>query len=330
MQGGFSTFPDILGADTSGRGRGIMTARKFRAQRRSRLLLILFLVLLTMALTAAGTLLYLTEFRPDIGYGLHDRFLGRRESLPLTEAEGETQTRMVPLQDIREGTAEGILYQNSLWLVNNEHRIDEELPLMLAEYEETELLFDRTAIPALHNLLAAARKETGDKVYLMSAYRTEEEQREEYRLDPLVAAAPGASEHQTGLAVDLYVYQKAQREFITAKAGRFIQEHAAEYGFIIRYPFGKEKITGIPYEPWHIRYVGKPHARVMYANRWTLEEYLEKLETGRTYVADGVPILRTEERDGSLAIPSDWGTVTVSADNMGGFILTGEPIDALQ
>ncbi len=294
-------------------------------RRSHHLLFALSIVFLLVLFLLAGGILYVTMARPDIGYGLRDSLFGRREPLALAEIRVEdTAMEPVPLAEIQEGKREGIRYQNSLWLVNTAHTLASDAELLLEEYKDTELLLDRSAAAGLQELLDQAQKATGDKVYLMSTYRTWEEQEEEYRNDPKLAAPAGASEHQTGLAIDLYVYQKAQREFITSKAGVWIQEHAHEYGFIIRYPFGKESVTGIAYEPWHIRYVGKPHAALMYANRWTLEEYVERLDPGRFYSAGGYAFTRQLPQDGALSVPADWENVTVSADNTGAYILTGE------
>ena len=91
-------------------------------------------------------------------------------------------------------------------------------------------------------------------------------------------AFPGCSEHQTGLAMDL-AKAAPSIDFIRPDfpydgiCGRF-RAIAADYGFIERYPAGKEKITGIAAEPWHFRYVGAPHALIMQEYDWTLEEYV--------------------------------------------------------
>ncbi|GHU82993.1 hypothetical protein FACS1894196_2180 [Clostridia bacterium] len=84
-------------------------------------------------------------------------------------------------------------------------------------------------------------------------------------------ALPGASEHHTGLAFDITV---AGRSFATTEQSRWLSEHCWDYGFIIRYAADKEAITGISAEPWHIRYVGQPHAQSMREKNWCLEEYL--------------------------------------------------------
>lgn len=85
------------------------------------------------------------------------------------------------------------------------------------------------------------------------------------------SARPGHSEHQTGLALDV---NYASSWFDTTKEAKWIADHCAEYGFIIRYPKGKEDKTGYMYESWHIRYLGKDLAKKVTDSGLTLEEYL--------------------------------------------------------
>lgn len=90
------------------------------------------------------------------------------------------------------------------------------------------------------------------------------------------SARPGTSEHQTGLSLDVATVDRVHyldQAFGTDPAGKWLAEHAHEYGFIIRYPEGKESVTGYMYEPWHIRYVGKDLATQLYTNKQTMEEF---------------------------------------------------------
>lgn len=90
------------------------------------------------------------------------------------------------------------------------------------------------------------------------------------------SAMPGTSEHETGLAIDVTTQDgacAAQDCFGDTNEAAWLAEHAHEYGFIIRYPEGKENITGYKYEPWHIRYVGVDAATEIYETKSTLEEY---------------------------------------------------------
>ena len=85
-------------------------------------------------------------------------------------------------------------------------------------------------------------------------------------------AIPGYSEHELGLAVDINAdKERSYGEEVYC----WLAENAWRYGFILRYPQGKEEITGIDYEPWHYRYVGYEAAKTIYEEDITLEEYLE-------------------------------------------------------
>ena len=90
---------------------------------------------------------------------------------------------------------------------------------------------------------------------------------------------PGASEHQLGLAIDIISdnYASLDEGFANTEAGKWLAEHSYEYGFILRYPQGKEYITGVEYEPWHFRYVGKEAAAVITKDGICLEEFIEGL-----------------------------------------------------
>lgn len=91
----------------------------------------------------------------------------------------------------------------------------------------------------------------------------------------------GKSEHQTGLAMDetsRSVNLEITEEFGETKEGKWVKENAHRACFIIRYPIGKESITGYQYEPWHLRYVGKEKVSAIYENELTLEEYFQKVK----------------------------------------------------
>lgn len=96
---------------------------------------------------------------------------------------------------------------------------------------------------------------------------------------------PGYSEHHTGLAVDVvdqdwydsYSTQVLDASYSDQPGAKWIAENAAKYGFIIRYPKDRQDITGITYEPWHIRYVGKENAEYITKHNLTLEEFLKQL-----------------------------------------------------
>lgn len=94
-------------------------------------------------------------------------------------------------------------------------------------------------------------------------------------------APPGTSDHHTGLALDIVTpsNQVLDDNFADTDAAKWMAAHSWEYGFVIRFPKDKTDITGIAYESWHLRYVGRDHARVMTENNFCLEEYIEALNS---------------------------------------------------
>mgnify|MGYP003293005532 CR=1 FL=1 len=96
-------------------------------------------------------------------------------------------------------------------------------------------------------------------------------------------AYPGTSEHQTGFAIDISckkINNKLKEEFADTKEGIWILNNCYKYGYIIRYPYGYERITGYNFEPWHIRYIGIQHSLNMNKHQIkTLEEYKQYLKT---------------------------------------------------
>lgn len=139
----------------------------------------------------------------------------------------------------------------------------------------------------LAKLYSAGRKQ-GHTLYALSAYRSYNTQKSIYNYwlnargkayASKYVALPGHSEHQTGLAVD--ITSKRMRfgldeSFDQTPEGKWLINNAHRYGFILRYPKGKERITGYNYEPWHLRYVGVKEATVMKKNNWTFEEWWSK------------------------------------------------------
>lgn len=115
-------------------------------------------------------------------------------------------------------------------------------------------------------------------------------------------ALPGCSEHQTGLAIDLGEHRPdldfIRPQFPDTGVFRTFRRRASEYGFILRYPEDKTNITGIQFEPWHFRYVGWPHARLMEREGLVLEEYIRLLED---YPESG-PHLRFQEQGRSFEL----------------------------
>ncbi|MCR1934721.1 M15 family metallopeptidase [Clostridium tepidum] len=144
----------------------------------------------------------------------------------------------------------------------------------------------REASEALENLFQEAKKEniillgvSGYRnynyqvnVYNNSVYRNGKEHADNY------VAQPGASEHQTGLAMDIVSteYINLDENFVNTKAYKWLKQNCYKHGFIIRYPKEKEYVTGYKFEPWHIRYVGVEAATEIMNRGITLEEYIQE------------------------------------------------------
>lgn len=142
----------------------------------------------------------------------------------------------------------------------------------------------KEAAKSLEKMFKAAEKKK-IILYGVSGYRSYARQKQIYDLNvarrgksatDTVSARPGSSEHQTGLTIDISAQSvgcQLSQAFGDTKEGKWVAKNAHKYGYIVRYPDGKSKITGYHYEPWHIRYVGIPVATYLYKNKLTLEEY---------------------------------------------------------
>ena len=148
-------------------------------------------------------------------------------------------------------------------------------------------------MPDLEKLVAAARN-AGVTIYVGLGYRSYATQASLFTSNVRqhgeakanrFSSRPGHSEHQSGLAVDFGGIDRAcwmEDCFEQTTASKWLAAHAHEYGFILRYPKGKEKITGYQYEPWHFRYVGRELAGALHQSGLTMEEawsYIEKAMT---------------------------------------------------
>ncbi len=178
-------------------------------------------------------------------------------------------------------------------LINSENRLPDGYQPFLAEVVDGYYL-ERQAAHAMKRMICDAAC-SGIKLRVFSAYRSvayqcglfdEDMNRyvkmgysndEAYKKTAQSIALPGSSEHNAGLAVDLSTIEwvgEITEEFEKTDEFRWLYENACRYGYILRYPRGKEHITGITYEPWHYRYVGIPHSVFISRHNITLEEYL--------------------------------------------------------
>ena len=148
--------------------------------------------------------------------------------------------------------------------------------------------FDERIVDDMQEFAQAARDE-GLSVFLSSGYRSYGTQSYLYRrkvdeygeaVAQTIVARPGTSEHQTGLCCDITdrYYEMKDASLENTELYQWMSEHCGEYGFIVRFPKGKEEVTGIIYEPWHFRYVGEEAATYIMEHDLTLEEFLELYE----------------------------------------------------
>lgn len=186
-----------------------------------------------------------------------------------------------------------------LILINKQHSIpdgyEEEVPLGNISTMKGIMHCDERIIDDLLDMIQAA-KDDGVTLAICSPYRDLQYQEmlfnrkirkymkrglsymEAYQLASQAVTVPNASEHQIGLALDIVTdtYVALNEGFAKTAAGKWLAENSCKYGFILRYPKGKEDITGIEYEPWHFRYVGAEAATLITEQGITLEEFWEE------------------------------------------------------
>ncbi|MBD5542871.1 MAG: M15 family metallopeptidase [Lachnospiraceae bacterium] len=201
------------------------------------------------------------------------------------------------LEGVSENSVKGQLSSDDwqLVLINKHHSIPDDYTFTLGTIRGG-MQCDERIIPELMEMLQAA-KEDGVSLIVCSPYRDMNRQQvlferkikaymrqgysylEAYQISSQTVTVPGASEHQIGLAIDFLCkgYSSLNEGFADTEGGRWLAAHGHEYGFVLRYPKGKEYITGIEYEPWHYRYVGKEAAAIMTERGLTLEEFIEEL-----------------------------------------------------
>ncbi len=158
------------------------------------------------------------------------------------------------------------------------------------QVSNTNIALTDEALTSMNAMADAFYAETGSsEMIIVSGYRNVEDQRRIYNdrvasqgeeLAALYVATPTYSEHHTGLAMDLSFYTADGKSVAVEEYeyGSWIDEHCAEFGFVLRYPSDKIDITKIGYESWHYRYVGIPHAAIMTSRNLCLEEYIDEIK----------------------------------------------------
>lgn len=315
--------------------------RKFRRRAKGRLLLSLCFACLIVGLLGVG---FAKMIRLATNPVHHDLTHVTTSNSQVDAAKYSTVTK-----------TEADMRQGDLICVNEQHHYDfpQNDDRMVSVYfskndnyvvKDKNVMLQKHAINALNDMLTDFVKESGKKdVMVVSGYRTEKYQQsvwvrsvndngrphtEEY------VAKPGASEHHTGLVLDFSIFRGGDDILDYMGTGKYawINENAHRYGYVVRYKDDKEKVTGISYEPWHFRYVGKPHAYLMEKENLCLEEYVESLKNyafGKEHIQVTDEHKQTYEiyyvksggKKTDVPVPKD-KHYTISGNNIDGFIVT--------
>jgi zinc D-Ala-D-Ala carboxypeptidase len=265
---------------------------------------LLFTITLLLAITISGCSTLSSAGRnendidlPQSGHNANEGKLGKSVGTGRSDSMGAPDTTQQPhVKDKPNPKAIAVIANPELIavLVNKSNKLPEGYKPEHLVYPDVKFIFNekiekrmmrKDAADALKDLFEAA-EEDGIELAGVSAYRSHERQKQLFesyvRRDGdakarTYSAVPGTSEHETGLAIDVTGSDgkcAAEDCFAGTPEAKWIEDHAHEYGFIVRYPKGKKRITGYKYEPWHIRYVGVKTASDIYGKSITLEEYI--------------------------------------------------------
>ncbi|MFJ7756403.1 VanY-A/VanY-F/VanY-M family D-Ala-D-Ala carboxypeptidase [Peribacillus muralis] len=230
------------------------------------------------------------------------------------------------------------IYQGNLLLVNSEYPVHQKSVksdiLDLFGHKEltkgygildSEMKLSENVAQEFLKMISAAEKDGVHHFLINSGYRDLNEQREIYqKAGPDYALPAGYSEHNLGLSLDV---GSSQMKMSEAPEGKWIEKNAWKYGFILRYPRDKIDITGIQYEPWHIRYVGLPHSAIMHKKNFALEEYLKylKKEKMASAIVNGIKYTisyYSVSENMTIKVPKN-NNYDISGNNIDGVIVTG-------
>ena len=229
-----------------------------------------------------------------------------------------------------------------LLLVNKNHPVDKShKPTDLVSLGHEEYRMRSEAGEMMVAMLDACKAETGKRPVLVSGYRSYNRQNstfnirmnkklsqgysyeDAYREVSYYSAPPGTSEHQTGLAMDVSMNGTLTSAFAQTEQGKWLAANSWRFGYILRYTEEKSDYTMIGPEGWHFRYVGAPHAQIMYENNWCLEEYMNALTKSPLYKATQDGALYKIARVTSMPLKDD-SIISASSDNTGGYIVTSK------
>lgn len=260
--------------------------RKRRRRRRNRRILLVLLVILLLGAAWGITraIEHWTATAPSSS---------QSQSAPAPTAPPASQSTPSSSQPQSESTDVPASADPLLILANKDNPLPADYAPDLAYLEGGSYQMQSEAAAAFDRMKNAANA-TGLHLMACSTYRSVERQTELFNAEiqkwieqgmdeaaareqaATVVMVPGCSEHNTGLAVDVgsITNQRVEEDFENEPEFAWLQEHAAEYGFILRYPADKVEVTGVTYEPWHYRYVGVENAQKIKESGLCLEEYL--------------------------------------------------------
>ena len=242
------------------------------------------------------------------------------EPLALTPAQSFEATQTKTLAEWLE--YENVAYDQTMMLINLDRPLPKDYQADVVEYNGAKM--HPSMVERYIALRDTVKEETDIRIYVSSDFRTAEEQSELLEYYGTDRAAPvGCSEHEAGLALDVYAPRNSSYEFLRSSAGRMVNSICHEYGFIIRYEVDKTEVTGFDYEPWHLRYVGIPHAELIANSGLAYEEYIEAIEPETWYSYKNYRILRTSNIE-ELALPTSFTSCHISPDNTGYYVVTVE------
>ena len=231
-----------------------------------------------------------------------------------------------------------------LKLVNKSHTLSENYVPALTELSGLPslgngLLLRSEAATALQTMLTAMAAEGIPACNVISCYRSYayqlqlvnekvekrvangQNRQTAYDQVTMSTAPAGASEHQMGLAIDFSAGTATSVSFANTSVGAWLKENAWKYGFILRYQEAKIPFTAIVSEPWHYRYVGVPHAQILFENGWCFEEYISYLHENGSYSVtlddETYDIFWTQDTSVEYS-----NILDISSDNDGGWIIT--------
>ena len=276
---------------------------------------------------------------PNTNYAIKDKYFHRRSAdmfgkMRVTDdisviCDPDTEIAHYELSSLMAGEVEGVTYTDALFVLNDRYYVQNEDILSLLVTKEIGGYGEVTLVGGAHAplaaLLPAAEKETASRFTRGSSYIPSPNASLDIGDDCYLSAYHDTSEHAWGLGVDLLIDGVDTHRYMTHPLAKWLQDHAWEYGFAVRYPFWEAEWTGVSFQPWHIRYVGEVHAAYMYAHRLSLEEYLDTVFSDGMYYlwdmtrTDGTKVTyviffqRAYEK--TVYIPTTLTDVEISFDN---------------